>query len=78
MQTKDEEGKSRRDFLGTGARVLAFGALGTYAIAQGTKRKRLESDPNCVKLPTCYTCMEFSGCDLEKADKARADFPQGN
>ncbi len=78
MHDKDENGKSRRDFLGTGARVLAFGAFGTYAIAQATKRKRLENDPDCVRLPSCYTCLEFSGCELEKADKARTEFPQAN
>lgn len=75
MQVKDEDGKSRRDFLGAGARILAFGALGGYAVAQSTKRQRLENDPNCVKLPTCYTCVEFSGCALDKADKARTEFP---
>lgn len=75
MKKAQDEPGSRRAFLNMAARVTAFGVMGGYVVDQTIKRKRLENDPNCIKLHTCLDCIEFGGCELDKADSARKAFP---
>ena len=67
MKDPNEISPSRRQFLATGARYLAAAGLGCLVGVQELKRRRLEGDPNCVKLYTCGQCVEFHGCSKPKA-----------
>ena len=67
---------TRRDLLTGGVRLLALGGMAAYATAQTLKARRLENDPNCIRLYTCDDCVEFaSGCKLPKAYQFREQHP---
>jgi len=62
---------NRRRFLKTGTRYAMLASLGGLAVAGEAKRRRLENDPNCIRLWTCADCAEFGGCTKPKAATAR-------
>ncbi|HAM72925.1 MAG TPA: hypothetical protein DCM86_14900 [Verrucomicrobiales bacterium] len=64
---------SRRRFFTGIARSLGWASLGGFAVAQDLKRRRLQGDPNCIRLYTCTECAEFRGCTKPKAVEARAE-----
>ena len=66
-----EKFENRRHFLLAGGRLLALGGLASYAAGQEIKRRRLLTDPNCVKLSGCEQCVEFGNCVLPKAERHR-------
>lgn len=66
-----EKSESRRQFLLAGGRLLALGGLASYAAGQEIKRRRLLTDPNCVKLYGCEQCVELGGCTRPKAERFR-------
>lgn len=61
------ESLNRRAFLKTGTRYAMLASLGGLAVAGELKRRRLASDPNCIRLWTCADCAEFGGCTQPKA-----------
>ena len=64
---------TRREFLAAGARTLALGSFAAFFVHQHLRARRLENDPNCVKLPTCTDCIELpTGCRLPQAEAHRA------
>jgi hypothetical protein len=75
MKTNDREAQSgagsRREFLISSGRYLGFGALASLVAMQEVKRRRLEGDPNCIRIVTCGDCIEFQGCEKTKARQAR-------
>lgn len=68
---------NRRRFLHAGVRFLTLGAFAVFAAAQEFKRRRLTNDPDCIKLYTCNDCVEFSRCQLPKAENFRARYGLG-
>ena len=62
---------NRRGFFVSAARSAALLALAALAAWQETKRRRLATDPNCVKLPGCSDCVEFGRCTKPKALSVR-------
>lgn len=78
MPEESDPPRPRRDFIASGARYAAMGGFAAYLGTQAIKRRRLEGDPNCVRLYTCRDCVEFAaGCRLPKADNYRADTKTG-
>jgi len=64
----------RRQFFAIGMRTLIIGGIGSFALSQEAKRRRLANDPNCIRLNTCTDCIEFSsGCTKDKAETFRAE-----
>lgn len=63
--------ESRREFLRSSGRSLGLAGLAALVIGQSVKSRRLATDPNCLKLATCKECVEFHGCDRDKARLAR-------
>ena len=66
----------RRGFFITAARSAALLALATFAAWEETKRRRLEHDPNCLRLSVCSECLEFGRCAKPKAQSARRSSAQ--
>ncbi len=65
---------ARRQFFAIGMRTVIIGGIGSYAMSQEAKRRRLAGDPNCIELNTCQDCVELpSGCKKDKAANFRAD-----
>lgn len=62
---------TRRRFFVAAARSAALLVMAAFATWQETKRRRLASDPNCVKLSVCSDCREFGRCTKPKAQFAR-------
>jgi hypothetical protein len=62
---------NRREFLMASGRYLGLGALASLVAAQEMKRRRLEGDPNCIRIATCRECIEFQGCNKTKAQEFR-------
>lgn len=65
---------ARRQFFAIGMRTLIIGGIGSFALTQEAKRRRLANDPNCIRLDTCTDCVELpSGCRKDKAETYRAE-----
>ena len=62
---------NRRGFFVRAARSAALLGLAAFAAWQETKRRRLENDPNCIKLSACSDCVEFGRCIKPKAQFVR-------
>jgi hypothetical protein len=63
----------RRQFFAIGMRTVIIGGIGSYALSQEAKRRRLANDPNCIRLDTCQDCVELpAGCSKDKAENFRA------
>lgn len=71
MNANRPKSESRRCFLLTSGRFFGLGVLATLVAGQELKRRRLEGDPNCIKLFTCQDCREFNGCTQPKAEQFR-------
>ena len=68
---------NRRQFFKAGARVVALGGMAAYGAWQTFKSRRLENDPNCIRLYTCNQCVEFgAGCKLPKAENFRSQLTE--
>ena len=63
---------SRRAWLPHCARTIMMSAMAVFGGIQYYKSRRLANDPNCIKLNTCQDCIEFGGCNLNKATSFRA------
>lgn len=64
---------ARRQFFAIGMRTVIIGGIGSYAMSQEAKRRRLAGDPNCIELNTCQDCVELpSGCQKDKAEDFRS------
>ncbi|NOX98288.1 MAG: hypothetical protein GXP30_00880 [Verrucomicrobia bacterium] len=65
---------ARRQFFAIGMRTIIIGGIGSYAMSQEVKRRRLAGDPNCIQLDTCTQCIELSsGCTKDKAENFRVE-----
>jgi len=63
----------RRQFFAIGMRTVIIGGIGSFALSQEAKRRRLANDPNCIRLDTCQDCVELpAGCTKDKAENFRA------
>lgn len=71
MRSISHHSINRRGFFVTAARSGVLLALAIFATWQETKRRRLTSDPNCIKLSVCSDCLEFGRCAKPKAQAAR-------
>ena len=58
---------SRREWLGRLVRTACLSVMAAFGVGQFIKARRLANDPDCIRLYTCQDCIEFGGCDLEKA-----------
>jgi len=68
----------RRQFLKSGMRYALLTGLGGLAVVGEAKRRRLENEPNCVRVWTCADCVEFGVCAKIKAQDFRLAQPQAN
>lgn len=63
---------NRRSFFASSARSVMLLGFAAFAVCQEGKRRRLRSDPDCIKLSVCSDCIEFGRCTKPKAQSARA------
>ena len=68
----------RRQFPKSGMRYVLFTGLGALAVAGEAKQRRLENDPNCVRVWASAECVEFGGCTKRKAQDYRHAKPQAS
>lgn len=61
----------RRDFFMAAARSAVLAVMAGFAVWQEAKRRRLENDPNCIRLSVCADCVEFGRCTKPKATATR-------
>lgn len=71
MNSSSPRSVNRRSFLASGARSAMLVGVAVFAAGQEGKRRRLASDPDCVKLSVCSDCLEFGRCKKPKAQSAR-------
>ena len=57
----------RRQWISKAARSVIMTTMAAFGIGQIYKARRLANDPNCVRLYTCNDCVEYGGCELDKA-----------
>ena len=73
MNSLPDRSIDRRSFFVAAARSGVLLALATLAAWQETKRRRLATDPNCLKLAGCSECVEFGRCTKPKAQSVRSN-----
>jgi len=61
----------RRGFLRAVGRGGVLVSLGILAAWQEVKRRRLDNDPDCIRLSPCAACGKFARCTLPRARTAR-------
>ena len=76
MKASSDCSMDRRDFFVTAARSGALLAIVAFASWQETKRRRLATNPNCVRLSLCSDCLEFGRCTKPKAQSVRTSGPR--
>lgn len=57
----------RRQWIAKAARSVIVTAMAAFGVGQVYKARKLANDPNCVRLYTCNDCVEYGGCELDKA-----------
>ncbi|MDC0325257.1 hypothetical protein OAM01_00705 [bacterium] len=62
---------SRRAWIPQCIRGALLAGMAAFGIGQVYKGQRLATDPDCIKLTTCTDCVEFGGCNLDKAAASR-------
>jgi hypothetical protein len=67
IQSKAENSLPRRQWIAKAARSVIVTAMAAFGLGQVYKARKLANDPNCVRLYTCNDCVEYGGCELDKA-----------
>ncbi|NOY95264.1 MAG: hypothetical protein GXO81_02590 [Chlorobi bacterium] len=62
----------RKEFIHSSGRWLLLAIIGLVTGFLALN-KRIEKDPECVVLPVCRGCNQFSKCTLPQADKQRGN-----
>lgn len=71
------EGLSRREFLRTAGRLVAFGSLGllVFRLLRRGRAPRPAGTETCVNDGLCRSCGSFAGCGLPAALSAKQRAP---
>jgi hypothetical protein len=67
IQSPSQNSLPRRQWIAKAARSVIMTAMAAFGIGQVYKARKLENDPNCIRLYTCNDCVEYGGCELDKA-----------
>lgn len=67
IQSETQNSLPRRQWIAKAARSVIMTAMAAFGIGQVYKARKLANDPNCVRLYTCNDCVEYGGCELDKA-----------